>query len=73
MGIAKLYSQSGAGDKINGIIQDYYAYAGENISAGDFVEFVKDETLAVEFISSTDLEDVYEVNEYKVGFRVEKI
>ena len=40
MGIAKLYSQSGSGGKINGIIQDYYAYAGENISAGDFVEFV---------------------------------
>lgn len=41
MGIAKLYSQSGgSGLKINGIIQDYYAYAGENISAGDFVEFV---------------------------------
>lgn len=42
MGIAKLYSQSGGnGLKINGIIEDYYAYAGENISAGDFVEFVK--------------------------------
>ena len=25
---------------INGIIQGYYVYAGENISAGDFVEFV---------------------------------
>lgn len=41
MGIAKLYSQSGGnGFKINGIIKDYYAYAGENISAGDFVEFI---------------------------------
>ena len=41
MGIAKLYSQSGGnGFKINGIIEDYYAYAGENISAGDFVEFI---------------------------------
>lgn len=40
MGIAKLYGQSGSGGKINGIIEDYYAYAGENISAGDFVEFV---------------------------------
>lgn len=40
MGIAKLYGQSGSGGKINGIIQDYYAYAGENISAGDFVEFI---------------------------------
>jgi hypothetical protein len=25
---------------INGIIKDYYAYAGENISAGDLVEYV---------------------------------
>ena len=41
MGTAKLYSQSGKkGLDINGIIEDYYAYAGENISAGDFVEFV---------------------------------
>ena len=25
---------------INGIIEDYYVYAGENVSAGDFVEFI---------------------------------
>lgn len=25
---------------INGVIEDYYVYAGENINAGDFVEFV---------------------------------
>jgi len=41
MGIAALdYRKSGTGLNINGIIQDYYVYAGENISAGDFVEFV---------------------------------
>ena len=40
MGTAKLYNQISNGIKINGIIEDYYAYAGENISAGDFVEFV---------------------------------
>lgn len=41
MGIAKLYSQSGGGGfKINGIIQDYYAYAGEKVEIGDFVEFI---------------------------------
>lgn len=40
MGIAKLYGQKASGININGIIKDYYAYAGENISAGDFVEFV---------------------------------
>lgn len=40
MGIAKLYGQKASGANINGIIRDYHAYAGENISAGDFVEFV---------------------------------
>ena len=39
----------------------------------DFVEFVKDETLALEFVKTTGLDDVYDVNEYKVGFKVEKI
>lgn len=40
MGIAKLYGQKASGININGIIKDYYAYAGENISAGDFVEYI---------------------------------
>ena len=41
MGIAKLYSQSGGkGLKINGIIQDYYVYAGETVKKGDFVELL---------------------------------
>jgi hypothetical protein len=37
---AKLYGQNKGGMSINGIIKDYYAYAGENISAGDLVEYV---------------------------------
>lgn len=37
---AKLYGQNKGGISINGIIKDYYAYAGENISAGDLVEFI---------------------------------
>ena len=41
MGIAKLYSQSGGiGLKINGIVQDYYVYAGEIVKKGDFVELL---------------------------------
>ena len=40
MGQAILYGQKQQGVDIQGIIDDYYAYAGENISAGDFVEFV---------------------------------
>ena len=39
----------------------------------DFIEFVCDETLAVEFIKTTGLTDEYDVNEYKVKFNVEKI
>lgn len=38
MGRARLNGQSGS--KINGIIEEYIVQAGENISAGDFVEFV---------------------------------
>lgn len=40
MGEAKLYGQNKGGASINGVIKDYYAYAGENISAGDLVEYV---------------------------------
>lgn len=41
MGIAKLYSQSGGnGFKPNGIIKDYYVYAGEKVEKGDFVELL---------------------------------
>lgn len=34
------YKKGGSGLNINGIIEDYYVYAGEKVSAGDFVEFV---------------------------------
>ena len=40
MGQAKLYGQKSKGTAINGVIENYYVYAGENISAGDFVNFV---------------------------------
>jgi hypothetical protein len=40
MAEAKLYGQNKGGMSINGIIKDYYAYAGENISAGVLVEYV---------------------------------
>lgn len=39
MAEAKLYGQS-KGMDIKGLIKDYYVYAGENISAGDLVEFI---------------------------------
>ena len=42
MGIGALdYKKGGESLEINGIIQDYYVYAGENVNAGDFVEFVQ--------------------------------
>ena len=37
---SKLYGQNKGGMSINGIIKDYYAYAGENVKAGDLVEYV---------------------------------
>lgn len=40
MAEAKLYGQNKGGMSINGIIKDYYVYAGEDISAGDLVEYV---------------------------------
>ena len=40
MAEAKLYGQNKGGMSINGIIKDYYAYAGENIKAGDLVEYI---------------------------------
>lgn len=40
MGEAFLDKQSGSKIKIDGLIHDYYVYAGENISAGGFVEFI---------------------------------
>lgn len=41
MGIGALdYKKGGSSFDINGIIEDYYVYAGEKVSAGDFVEFI---------------------------------
>lgn len=35
------YKKGGSGGlDINGVIEDYYVYAGENVNAGDFVEFI---------------------------------
>ena len=38
----------------------------------DFVEFIKDETLALEFNKANELVDEYDINEFKVKFKVEK-
>ena len=51
---AKLYGQNKGGTSINGIIKDYYAYAGENISAGDLVEYVNGVAGKVDYGESSD-------------------
>ena len=38
-----------------------------------FIDFIKEETLAVEFIQDDKLEDIYDINEYQVKFKVDKI
>ena len=39
----------------------------------DFIDFIKDETLAVEFKEKAKLTDEYEINEYRVKFEVKKV
>lgn len=59
MGQAKLYGQNTGGFDINGIIEDYYVYAGESISAGDFVEFINGvASQTTKTSSNTQLSDV---------------
>lgn len=43
-----------SGMTIDGIIEDYYVYAGKNISAGDFVEFVNGVAGSVDYGTSLD-------------------
>ena len=38
----------------------------------DFIDFIKEETLALEFIANSGLVDEYDINEYKVKFKVVK-
>lgn len=54
MAEAKLYGQNKGGMSINGIIKDYYAYAGEKISAGDLVEYVNGVAGKVDIGTSVD-------------------
>jgi len=55
-------------------VKIYYESDDEYMNdIASFVEFVCDETLALEFIKTTGLDDEYDVNDYKVKFKVEKI
>lgn len=51
---AKLYGQNKGGMSINGIIKDYYAYAGEEIKAGDLVEYINGVAGKVDYGESVD-------------------
>ena len=54
MAEAKLYGQNKGGMSINGIIKDYYAYARENISAGDLVEYINGVASKIDCGTSVD-------------------
>ena len=54
-------------------VKVYYEASDEYTdSIKDFINFIKDETLALEFNAKSGLKDEYDINEYKVKFMVEK-
>lgn len=68
MAEAKLYGQNKGGMSINGIIKDYYAYAGEKISAGDLVEYVNGVAGKIEGISiDTAIDNINEGTGRKIS------
>lgn len=59
-------------DVADRVVVYYEADDKYNEDINEFVEFVKDETLAVDFIRTTGLDDMYDINDYKVAFKVER-
>ena len=54
-------------------INVYYESSEEYTKCiSDFVEFIKEETLAIKFLPAKNLQDSYEINEYNVKLKVEK-
>ena len=39
----------------------------------DYVEFIRNETLGLNIERVSDIEDLMDINEYKVGIRLERI
>ena len=39
----------------------------------DYLEFIREETLAINIERVSEVEDVTDINEYKVGIRLEKV
>lgn len=63
MGTARLYGQNrkivvNSMDKLDAIIENYYVYAGQNITAGSFVEFI--EGVASQTTTTTNTTVTYE-------------
>ena len=54
------------------VVVSYEANDEYTDSIKDFIDFIKDETLALEFNKVTNLTDEYDINDYKVKFKVEK-
>ena len=55
------------------VVVSYEADKKYTLGIKDYLDFIKDETLALEFNEVNNLSDEYEINEYKVKFKVEKI
>ena len=70
MAEAKLYGQNKGGMSINGIIKDYYAYAGQQISAGDLVEFINGVAGKTDYGESVDAQISTEI---KSGYAISAV
>ena len=55
------------------VVVSYEANKEYTESIKEFIDFIKDETLATEFKEASKLKDEYDINEYKVKFKVEKV
>ena len=55
-------------------INIYYSAQDEYVNKiRDFIEFIKKETLAINMERIDKIDDVQDINEYKVGIRLEKV
>ena len=62
------------GFEITDRVKVFYEGSKEYTNAiSEFITNIMDETLAVEFNEASDLTDSYDINEYKVKIRVDKI
>ena len=60
-------------DVIDRVIIYYEANEEYSNKISNYIDFIKNETLATEIISTENLDEVYDINGFEVKFRVEKI